>query len=364
MPNSGLSGYFTLSGEMMCGWMSITLLTTVRFSSLNLVRMHGASRRLRINKQLRDGYPSERKALFEGVALKRLDGRLVGRHTKGQRVWANDAGQVAILLVSRGRSLTRGEIGEPFSLGGGVSLEQRPCHPRVRLQDAVLDYDRAVHRVDAGLLVPRRLELLGVRKEVGIVGWRDLLGVPSFGRLARASKAGIAREARADLTLGHHLDQRGAFRRLYDIGRQLQRLHMLLIVDHPGHLRTVEPVVVDQDATGPHPRGHRIGAHSNFLAFEVLRIADVGVRAHQQSTMMKAARDKDRQSNERPTERTGHDVGCRGNLANVEFDVADHAPIGGDLRLNLDEIGSNPLDRDAARKDGPCVGVVGNSEIQ
>ena len=126
------------------------------------------------------------------LLVRRLDGDVSSRY----------------FLSVAGRSLTRGEIGEPFGLGGRVGLEQRLCHPRVRLQNAVLDHDRAVHRVNAGLLVPGRLERLGVRKQVGIVGGRDLLGAPAFGRLARTSEAGVAREAGAG-----HRDENPARRR-------------------------------------------------------------------------------------------------------------------------------------------------------
>ena len=76
---------------------------------------------------------------------------------------------------------------------------------------------------------------------------------------------------------------------MHDILGQLQLGHVLLIVHHPSHFRRVETVLVDQDAAGPDACRDGIGAHANFLAFEVFRLLDAGIGAHEQSCVVKAS---------------------------------------------------------------------------
>ena len=184
------------------------------------------------------------------------------------------------------------ERSQPLFLCRAVRVVQRTGDPWVLAQHAVFDDDRAMHGIDAGLLEPGGFQRFRIGEKIGVVGWRDFLGVPAGGRLACASETGIAGEAGADFALGHHLDQRRGLRCVDDVGRQLQLTDVLLVVDHPGHLGAVEAVLVDQDAARPNSRRHRIGPHADLLAFEVARRLDTGIGPHQKPAVVKRAHTK------------------------------------------------------------------------
>ena len=147
-------------------------------------------------------------------------------------------------------------------------------------------------------------------------------------------------------------------------GGSFERRDVLLVVDHPGHLRRVEAVFVDEDAAGPHAGGHRIGADPDLLAFEVLRAPDVGVRPHHEAAVMEAPHQEDRQRRIGRAAGARDHVGRRRHFADVELEVADHAPERGDDRNHLDEIGVDALDRHLARFEGARMPIIRDRDFQ
>jgi hypothetical protein len=148
------------------------------------------------------------------------------------------------------------------------------------------------------------------------------------------------------------------------VGRQLQLRDVLLVVDDPGHLGRIEAELVDQHLARPHAGRHRVGAHADLLAFEILRGLDPGIRAYQQAAMVKAAHDEDRQRDERRAIGTGDDVSGRRQFADVEFDVAHHAAEGADLRLDGDELGVHAFDGNGSVADGRRVRVFSDGDLE
>ena len=117
---------------------------------------------------------------------------------------------------------------------------------------------------------------------------------------------------------------------------------MLFVIDHPGHLRGVEPVLVDEDAARPDAGGDRIGAHADLLALKVLGHLDPGIGTHDEAAVMEAPHQEDRQRNERCAERARDHVGRGRHLAHVELDIAHHSAERADDGHDLDEVGLHP----------------------
>src|SRR5258707_15820806 len=109
------------------------------------------------------------------------------------------------------------------------------------------------------------------------------------------------------------------------IGRKFELPHMFFIIDGPGDFRGVKSRFVDQYATRSRARCNRIGADAYFPALEVLRMRDAGIRTDQEAAVVEAARDENRQRDERCTVSAGNDVGGGSDLAHVEFDLTDHS---------------------------------------
>src|ERR1700683_3731982 len=136
------------------------------------------------------------------------------------------------------------------------------------LQDLFLDHDGAVNRIDAGRSVPVRLDLGGIGNEFWIFlagGLAARFPIADWGSSAADScwtgKAGLQFAAR------HHASERLTWRRVHYVWRQRQRRNVLLVIHDPSDLGRIEAVFVGKDAPGPHPRGDRIGAHADFVAF-------------------------------------------------------------------------------------------------
>ena len=151
---------------------------------------------------------------------------------------------------------------------------------------------------------------------------------------------------------------------MHHIRGQLERRDVLLVIDHPGDFRRIEAVFVDEDAARPHPGGDGIGAHADLLALEILRRLDAGIGAHDEAAVMKAAHQEDRQRNEGSAERAGDHVGRRCHLADVELDIAHHAPERADDGHDLDEVGLYSRDRRSAALDVLGVAVGGDRNFQ
>jgi hypothetical protein len=169
-----------------------------------------------------------------------------------------------------------------------------------------------------------------------------------------AGKAGI------DLAGGHHPGERLAFRHMLDVWRQFQRLYMFFVVHHPGYLRRVEPVLLVIDAARPHAGRDGIGAYADALAFEILGMADIRFRTDQHAAMVEGTEDEDRQRDERCPERARDEIGRRRQLADVEFETAHHAPEGGDLRHDVDELRFNPGNGRTPALDGFRMRIIAN----
>src|SRR5258708_6980949 len=73
---------------------------------------------------------------------------------------------------------------------------------------------------------------------------------------------------------------------------------------------------------------------------------------------METPPNEDRQRDERRAITAGDDVGRGRQFADVEFDLAHHAPIGRDLRLDVDEFRLNSLDRDRPGFDRGRLRIV------
>src|SRR6266446_6529666 len=151
---------------------------------------------------------------------------------------------------------------------------------------------------------------------------------------------------------------------MHHIRGQLERRDVFLVIDHPGHLGRIETVFVDEDAPRPHAGGDGIGAHADLLALEVFRLLDAGIGTHDEPAVMKTAHQEDRQRNERGAERAGNHVGRRRHLADVEFEIAHHAPERADDGHDLDEVGLYPRDRDRPALDVLGVAVGGDRNLQ
>jgi hypothetical protein len=124
------------------------------------------------------------------------------------------------------------------------------------------------------------------------------------------------------------------------------------------------PSGVDQHLARPHARRHRVGAHAHFLAFEVLRRVDAGVRTHEQAAMMEAAHDEHRQRDKGCAIGAGDDIGGRGQFADIEFDVAHHAAERADLRLNRHEFRVHALDGNGAVADRRRMRMLGDGNFE
>jgi len=59
-----------------------------------------------------------------------------------------------------------------------------------------------------------------------------------------------------------------------------------------------------------------------------------------------------------------NDVGRRGELADVEFNLADHSPEGCDLRLDRNDFGFDSLDGNGTVAHGGGVWIVGHSDLE
>ncbi len=218
-----------------------------------------------------------------------------------------------------------------------------------------------MHRIDAGALVVIGFQLGGIGKQIGIV---CLDGLPAAGRRAGTADAGIGMEAGLQLALGHHLRQRAVGRAMGDVGRQLQRGDMFLVIDHPVDLGIVDAELLDQDRAGPHAGGDRIGAHADPSALEILGHLDVGVGTDQQAGMVETPQHEDRQRLERRAVGAGDDVGGRSQFADVELDLTDHPAEGRDLRLDRDDLGLDALDRNGAVADGGGMRRLGDGDLE
>src|SRR5262245_53336727 len=85
---------------------------------------------------------------------------------------------------------------------------------------------------------------------------------------------------------------------------------------------------------------------------------------YEESAVMEATGNENWQRHERGAECACNQICGRRQLADVEFQVSDHAPIGGDLRLHVDEIGCHTLDRDFAGTDSARLGMLCDCEVQ
>ena len=293
--------------------------------------------------------------------LQRLDGRAVRLQRVGQRVGPDDLLQRAILVRPRTRRLARVQLREPVLLGLLERVEQRLRDPRRLCQHLVLHHDRAVHRIDAGAAIIVRLQLLGIREQVGVIRL-DLL--PAAGRRAGAADPRRRVEPRRDRAPRHHVGQAVTRRNVLDVVGELHLLDVLLVVDPPGDLVVVDAELVDQHLARPHAGGDRIGAHAGLLALKVLGRADPRVGPDEQPRMVEAAHDEDRQRDERLPVGARDDVGRRRDLADVELQVAHHPAERADLRLHRDELGLDALDRDLAGLDRHRMRMIRDRDLQ
>ena len=126
----------------------------------------------------------------------------------------------------------------------------------------------------------------------------------------------------------------------------------------------VETVLVDEDAARPDAGGHRIGAHADLLALEILRHLDAGIRPHDEAAVMEAPHEEDRQRDEGRAARARDHVGGGRQLADVELDVAHHAAERGDDRHHLDEVRLDVPDRDVCGLQGAGVAVAADRDLQ
>src|SRR5258708_39350286 len=91
---------------------------------------------------------------------------------------------------------------------------------------------------------------------------------------------------------------------------------------------------------------------------------DAGIRTDQEAAVVEAARDENRQGDERCTVSAGNDVGGGSHLAHVEFDLTDHSTVRRDLRNDLNEVRSNAFEVPLAVQKGRCVRIARNCDVQ
>jgi len=208
-------------------------------------------------------------------------------------------------------------------------------------EHGIPDDDGAVHGVDSRACVPFGLEFRGIGEEIGIIGFH---GPPARSRRTGTAHARIAVEPGGQLAARHHVGERLARRCVDDVRRQLELGDMLLVVDDPCDLRGIEATFINQNAPCPDAGRHRIRAYAHLSAFEVLRRADACIRADEQAGVMKAPHDEDRQGDKGGAIGSRDHISCRRKLADVKLDLPDHAPEGGDLRLDGHNVSIDAFD--------------------
>src|SRR5208282_5337380 len=161
-----------------------------------------------------------------------------------------------------------------------------------------------------------------------------------------------------DLAQLHHALQRFSLRGMHHVGRQLERRDVLFVVYHPRYLGGIEVIFIDEYAARPDAGSHRIGAHAHFLAFEVLRLPDSGIRPHHKAAMVETAHEKYGQRDVWSAAGTRDHIGGRRHLADVKFEIAHHAPEGADDGHHLNEVRFDALDRNHARFQRAGMAVI------
>ena len=126
----------------------------------------------------------------------------------------------------------------------------------------------------------------------------------------------------------------------------------------------VEPVLVDEDAARPHSGGDGISAYSDPFAFQVSRYLDSRIRANHEAAVMKPAHQENRQGNEWSAERARDHVGGRRHLADIELDIAHHAPECPYDGYDLDEVPLHSCDGNRPVLDSLGVPVGGDCNFQ
>lgn len=184
------------------------------------------------------------------------------------------------------------------------------------------------------------------------------IGGSSAADSCRTGEAGLQFAAR------HHAGERLTGRRVHHVWRQRKRRNVLLVIHDPSDLGRIEAVFVGKDAPGPHPRGDRIGAHADFVAFKIFRHLDSRIGPHHEAAVMEQPHEEDRQRNEGRSARPRDHVSRGRYFADVELEIAHHAAVSADDRHDLDKVRVHSLDGDSAVLERLRVTVRTDRDIE
>src|SRR5215831_16506654 len=202
-------------------------------------------------------------------------------------------------------------------LGFVESLVQVDRHPRMPLDDLLLDTDDVHDRENAGPAMEGDLLLLVIRKQ------------PPHPLIAGCQRPDqVGREQRVDFTLDQHVLERLIVRHLRDLeARRRREIDVLVELTEPLDRFVRHAVVVLEDAAHPQPGGEQIALGADLAADKVGRLADALRRIDEDEAMTEAAMGKNRNRAEwkilipcRHVTRTRH-------LGEIELAAAQEPPV-------------------------------------
>src|SRR5262249_20662702 len=141
-------------------------------------------------------------------------------------------------------------------------------------------------------------------------------------------------------------------------------LNVLLVSQYPGYFAEVDTVLRRQDASGPHPGRHGVGAHADFLPLQVLGRCHPRLHVIDDRGVVELAHDKDRQSREGLVVSLCCQVGGDRHLGHVEFQSATHTTEGRNDRGDFDVLELDARRCDSAVFQALCVGIRRDSGLE
>src|SRR4249920_1626162 len=205
--------------------------------------------------------------------------------------------------------------------GEGLGLLERLVeiggHPRMPLDDLLLDPDHMHDRKDAGLAIEGDLLLLVVRKQppdalVTCREWPDQVG----------------REQCVDLALDQHVFERFFLRDLSDVETSRRRkVDILIELAEPFDRFVRHAVIVLEDPAHPESGGEQVALGADLAADQIGRLADALRGVDEDEAMTEAAMGENRYRAERKVLVPRRHVARARHLRDVELAAAQEPPV-------------------------------------
>ena len=127
----------------------------------------------------------------------------------------------------------------------------------------------------------------------------------------------------------------------------------------------IHTVFALENPTRPSARGDGVAAiHADHSALQIFRFLYPGVYVVEAGPMVKVPGDENRDRGDRPAVRFGAEIGGERHLANVELEIADHAPHACDRGIdrNMLQLQTTACDAAVLQRSGHAIIADRNRE--